>query len=97
MLALISLPETFNIFSDSHLTGLSNYAARTRGGIKRCLRNISKCETFLFIKPTPTPQLSGSRPGGRTPRFPSLTGYDVWMKALSRYNDCTPPFSRARS
>lgn len=62
-----------------------------------CLRNISKWETFLFIKLTPTPLLSGGRPCGRTARFPSLMGYDVWMKALSRYNDCTPRFSRARS
>lgn len=45
--------------------------------------NISKWETFLFIKLTPTPLLSGGCPRGRTPRFPSLTGYDVWMKALS--------------
>lgn len=32
----------------------------------------------------PDPLIPGGRPRGYTARFPSLTGYDVWMKAPSR-------------
>lgn len=60
----------------------------------RLLKEYFKVRNISF-KLTPTPPLPGGRPGGCTPRSPSLTGYDVWMKALSRCNDCTRRFSRA--
>ena len=55
-------------------------------------------ENRCFIKPIPSTPSVPTSPPMYTPCFPSLTSYDVWLKALFPCsNDCIPRFSRARS